>query len=97
MLSLENLKQKAAEFGETFVAPYTESIDKEARFPKEAYDELKKQGFMGLLVPKEYGGSGGSCIHHALVLLHFPLLHKDRILYTFLYHFRCFLTSHQEE
>lgn len=46
--------------------PHTESIDKEARFPKEAYDELKKQGFMGLLVPKEYGGSSGNCSHHAL-------------------------------
>ena len=30
MLSLENLEQKVAEFGKTFVAPYTESIDKEA-------------------------------------------------------------------
>ena len=46
MLSLENLEQKVAEFGKTFVAPYTESIDKEAWFPKEAYDELKKQGYI---------------------------------------------------
>lgn len=67
MLSLENLEQKVVEFGKAFVAPHTESIDKEARFPKEAYDELKKQGFMGLLVPKEYGGSGGNCLNHALV------------------------------
>ena len=43
MLSLENLEQKVAEFGKTFVAPYTESIDKDARFPKEAYDELKSK------------------------------------------------------
>lgn len=74
MLSLENLEQKAAEFGKAFVAPHTESIDKEARFPKEAYDELKKQGFMGLLVPKEYGGSSGNCSHHALNLLYFSTI-----------------------
>ncbi|WP_104721589.1 acyl-CoA dehydrogenase family protein [Helicobacter mesocricetorum] len=64
MLNVENLGQKALEFGREFVAPFTDCIDKEARFPKEAYNELKKQGFMGLLVPKAYGGSGGNCSNH---------------------------------
>lgn len=65
MLDLNNIDKLSFEFGKKHVHPYTESIDKEARFPKEAYSELKKQGFMGLLVPKEYGGSGGNCLSHA--------------------------------
>ena len=67
MLDLENIENLSLEFGRKYVAPYTEAIDKEARFPDEAYSELKKQGFTGLLVPKEFGGSGGNCQNHALV------------------------------
>lgn len=67
MLDLERLESLSLEFGRKYVAPYTDAIDKEARFPKEAYAELKKQGFTGLLVPKEFGGSGGNCQNHALV------------------------------
>ena len=67
MLDLENIENLSLEFGRKYVAPYTDAIDKEARFPKEAYAELKKQGFTGLLVPKEFGGSGGNCQNHALV------------------------------
>lgn len=67
MLDLEILEKQTREFGEKYVAPYTSSVDKEGRFPIEAYNELKKKGFMGLLVPKEYGGSNGSCMHHLKV------------------------------
>ena len=67
MLDLENIESLSLEFGRKYVAPYADAIDKEARFPKEAYAELKKQGFTGLLVPKEFGGSGGNCQNHALV------------------------------
>ncbi len=70
MLNLEKLEEVTVEFGKAHIAPYTESIDKEARFPKEAYDALRNQGYMGLLVPKEYGGSGGNCQHHAKVCFH---------------------------
>lgn len=67
MLDLQNIEKLSLEFGKAYVAPYTESIDKDARFPKEAYNELKKQGFTALLVPKEYGGLGGDCLSHAKV------------------------------
>lgn len=67
MLDLDNLISQTQEFGKRFVAPITESVDKEGRFPKEAYNALRKEGYMGLLVPKEYGGLGGKAIHHANV------------------------------
>lgn len=70
MLSLEKLENYTKEVGEQFIAPITESVDKEGRFPKEAYEALKQKGFMGLLVPKEYGGLGGTCLDHAKVCFH---------------------------
>ena len=33
-----------------------EVTDREARFPKEAFDELRAQRLLGLLLPQEYGG-----------------------------------------
>ena len=58
----------AIEFAKKHVAPYTEDVDKNARFPKEAYGELRKQGYIGLMVPKEYGGMGGGAKEHAEVV-----------------------------
>lgn len=65
--NLDNLTSHAQEFGKRFIAPITESVDKEGVFPKDAYDALRKEGYMGLLVPKEYNGLGGKAIHHANV------------------------------
>lgn len=67
MLDLNQLTPTIQDFGKKFIAPYAEETDREARFPIEAYSQLKKQGFMGLLVPKEYGGSGGNCQNHTEV------------------------------
>lgn len=53
------------DFGGKYLAPFTQSVDSEARFPKEGYEALRKYGIMGLLVPKEYGGFGGGFLHHA--------------------------------
>lgn len=46
--------EDAIKFAEQHVKPYTEEVDRDGRFPKEAYNELRKQGYMGLIVPKEY-------------------------------------------
>ena len=64
MPTLQNLEEKIQKLGEQFILPYTKEIDQEARFPKEAYEALKQQGFMGLLVPKEYGGLQGGNLDH---------------------------------
>ncbi|MDD6056019.1 MAG: acyl-CoA/acyl-ACP dehydrogenase [Helicobacteraceae bacterium] len=70
MLSLENLISYTEQFGEKHIAPLTEKTDAEGRFPIEAYNALRKEGFMGLLVPKEYGGLGGGNYEHTLVCYH---------------------------
>lgn len=67
MLTLQNLTTYTQEFGHKHIAPLTKRTDEEGRFPQEAYEALKKEGFMGLLIPKEYGGLGGGNFEHAQV------------------------------
>ena len=41
---------------------YTRMCDLEARYPQELWDAGVKQGFLGLLIPPEYGGMGADAI-----------------------------------
>jgi acyl-CoA dehydrogenase len=47
---------------------YAERCDNEATPPREAYQALAKHGWFGLIVPPEYGGTGGSAIDLAILL-----------------------------
>ena len=47
---------------------YAERCDREARPPCEAYEALARHGWLGLTIPAEYGGSGGSAIDLAILL-----------------------------
>ncbi|MGC2519089.1 MAG: acyl-CoA dehydrogenase family protein [Burkholderiales bacterium] len=47
---------------------YAERCDNEARPPREAYEALAKHGWFGLIVPAEYGGTGGSALDLAILL-----------------------------
>jgi len=47
---------------------YAARCDEEARPPREAYDALAKNGWFGLIVPPEYGGTGGTAIDLAILL-----------------------------
>lgn len=58
------LFEEVSAFAQCHVSPYTVQADREGVFPKEAYAALKKEGYTGLLVPKEYGGSSGSIVDH---------------------------------
>ncbi|MDD2355164.1 MAG: acyl-CoA dehydrogenase [Lachnospiraceae bacterium] len=46
------------EFAEKEVKPLAQDIDETERFPRETVDKLAKYGFLGIAVPKEYGGQG---------------------------------------
>lgn len=59
--SNENLKmieQSAKDFAETFIRPQLMEWDEAQHFPIELMHNLGKHGFLGVLVPEEYGGSG---------------------------------------
>lgn len=50
---------------------YVRTCDDEERFPFELYDKLAAEGWLGLPIPEEYGGMGGSCTDLAVFLEEF--------------------------
>ena len=46
------------EFAENEVKPLAQEIDEQHRFPRETVEKMAKAGFLGIPVPKEYGGQG---------------------------------------
>jgi butyryl-CoA dehydrogenase len=62
------LRDTARNVARNLLAPHAAEWDREARFPKEALAELGTLGFMGMLVPEEYGGAGADHVGYALAL-----------------------------
>src|SRR5215470_18251549 len=62
------LRDTARDIAQNLLAPHAAEWDREARFPKEALAELGKLGFMGVLVPEQYGGAGADHVGYALAL-----------------------------
>lgn len=52
--------QMIREFAEKEVKPLAAEIDEQERFPLETVEKMGKLGIMGIPVPKQYGGAGGS-------------------------------------
>ncbi len=48
------------EFAENEVKPLAAEIDEQERFPMETVEKMRKIGLMGIPIPKEYGGQGGT-------------------------------------
>src|SRR5258706_15094351 len=62
------LRDTARDVARNLLAPHSAEWDREARFPKEALAELGRLGFMGMLVPPEYGGAGAGHVGYAPAL-----------------------------
>jgi butyryl-CoA dehydrogenase len=58
----------ARDFADKEVRPIAETIDREARFPRETVRRMGELGLMGITVPEEWGGSGGDSVAYALAL-----------------------------
>ncbi len=57
----------ARELGSTKFAPRASQYDRTATFPTENYSDLRDAGFLGLCIPKEYGGLGADYQTYMLV------------------------------
>lgn len=55
------------ELGATRFAPRARAVDDAASFPVENYRDLAEEGFLGLSIPKEFGGWGFSLGEYAMV------------------------------
>ncbi len=52
--------QMVREFAANEVKPFAADIDEQERCPMETVEKMKKIGFFGIPVPKQYGGQGGT-------------------------------------
>ncbi len=52
------IRQSAKDFAETYIRPMVMVWDEDQTFPLDLFKKLGAQGFMGILVPEQYQGSG---------------------------------------
>jgi alkylation response protein AidB-like acyl-CoA dehydrogenase len=64
LLSEENVmfRDMVRKFAMEKIEPYVKTWEKDGKYPDQYYSYLADMGFMGLLVPEKYGGTGGSMI-----------------------------------
>lgn len=62
------LRENAARFARDQIAPYSQEWEAAGGYPDEMIRKLGEQGFMGIVVPEEYGGAGGDHMAFAIVL-----------------------------
>ena len=55
-------KESVRRFAETQVMPFVKTWEKQRRYPEEYYRKISEMGFMGLMVPEQYGGGGGTLV-----------------------------------
>ena len=62
----EMARQLFREFAEKEVKPLAQEVDETETFPRETVEKMAKLGFMGIPVPKEYGGQGCDILTYAM-------------------------------
>ena len=62
------LRDTARAFARNELMPHAAEWDRDARFPGEAVAKLGRLGFLGMLVPPEYGGGGADHVGYALAI-----------------------------
>jgi butyryl-CoA dehydrogenase len=62
------IRDTAREFARTRLAPGAAARDRESRFPQAEIAEMGALGFMGMLVPEDWGGAGADHLAYAMAL-----------------------------
>lgn len=62
------IQQTARDFAEREIAPKAAELDKTARWPKEIVKQMGELGFLGMMVPPEFGGGGLDTISYVLAM-----------------------------
>jgi alkylation response protein AidB-like acyl-CoA dehydrogenase len=63
------IQESARDFAQNEIAPSAVKRDKEAIFPSEIVKKLGELGFMGMMVPPEFGGAGLDTISYVLAMI----------------------------
>ena len=56
------------DFAENEVKPLAQEVDETEHFPRETVEKMAKNGFLGIPVPKEYGGQGEDYLSYILAV-----------------------------
>lgn len=59
--------ESALAFAREMIKPHNAEIERSDDFPRWLWQRLAEQGYMGIAIPEEYGGSGGDFLMAALV------------------------------
>lgn len=62
---MHEMYTKAREFAVKHIDPWAKIIDEEQRFPVETFEALGNEGWLKLLIPREYGGDGLTMVEFA--------------------------------
>lgn len=62
------LKDMAAKFSDSEIAPVSASIDENGKIPQEVINKLIENGFLGIFIPEEYGGAGMDYLSYAMIV-----------------------------
>ena len=62
----EMARQLFRDFAQNEVKPLAQEVDEEERFPRETVEKMARYEFLGIHVPKEYGGQGADPLAYAM-------------------------------
>ncbi len=64
----EMIRQEARRFAREEIAPHVREWDEAAHFPRDVFRKMGELGFLGVLVPEEYGGAGLGYIEYITIV-----------------------------
>jgi alkylation response protein AidB-like acyl-CoA dehydrogenase len=64
----EELKKRTNEFSNKELVLRAKEVDIKGEFPKDNFKKMAERGLIGLIFPKEYGGSGQDMISYCVAL-----------------------------
>ncbi len=62
------IREAARDFARQEIDPIVEEIDENQTFPREVFAKAGELGFLGVIFPEEYGGSGFGYLEYVLVI-----------------------------
>src|SRR3954447_17172965 len=64
----QQIKMSVREFAESEIAPHVMEWDESQHFPVELQPKMGELGFLGVLFPENYGGSGMGYVEYATII-----------------------------
>jgi 3-sulfinopropanoyl-CoA desulfinase len=65
---LKAFQERVRQVARTEIAPHAAETDRSERYPWHCVEVLKREGFMGMTIPAEYGGRGASYLQAVLLI-----------------------------